>query len=195
VLFKKIKMKKLKQNFITNQHVPVKLPAKRKPFLLYQAIVSIRSTLLVLLTHHVALPVLKIVRKPEVFCYNRQQLLSFKEGTVGKALVTMLDANKLTLLTHYAKHDIKHILLGYNTSDKGEVCLQCFMLGNGRYTFPVISTVLFGLLLIPEHWSVFIQAYKRGRATSPISHLNWAQIVHKQTIALQQKLQLNIFYP
>ncbi len=155
---------------------------------MYRVIVKLRSAVLVFLTHSIALPILKVVRKPQVFPYNRQQLLQMQEGTLGKALIKMLDANNLQLLPYYAKHDIKHILLGYDTTDKGEVCLQCFMLGNRHISFPVFITVVFGFIAVPEHWSSFIKAYKRGRQSNAIDGWKWFEILQEPVEVLQQKI-------
>ena len=156
---------------------------------MYSFIVKIRSAILVFLTHSIALPILKIIRKPQLFPYNRQQLLQMDEGTLGKELIGMLDTNNLQLLSYYAKHDIKHIILDYDTTDKGEVCLQCFMLGNGHISFPVFITVVFGFVTIPEHWKSFAAAYKRGRKSDAIENWKWFDILNVPVGVLQNKIQ------
>jgi ubiquinone biosynthesis protein Coq4 len=155
---------------------------------MYQKVVATRSRILVFLTHHLALPVLKLIRKPSVFPYTAEELEAFPEGTLGKDLVHLLKANRFKLLTHYAKHDMKHLLLGYATTDEGEVCLQAFMLGNGHVSFPVVTTILFGLVTMPEYWSSFRKAYRRGKGCPPISNWNWFEIVKENTLSLQQKI-------
>ena len=115
---------------------------------IYSFIKKCRSALLVYLTHKMALPVLRLIRKPIVFPYTAEELKHFPEGTLGKELVNFLEIKKLELLPYYAKHDIKHILLGYDTTDEGEGCLQCFMLGNRHVSFPVIATVLYGCMAL-----------------------------------------------
>src|SRR5579862_27859 len=87
---------------------------------LYRRAVHLRSRALVFLTHQLALPLLKLIRRPEVFAYSKEQLQLFPKGTLGNDLVCMLEANRFELLTHYAKYDMKHILLGYPTTDEGE---------------------------------------------------------------------------
>lgn len=153
---------------------------------MYQTYVNVRSRLLVYLTHKLALPVLKLIRKPEVFPFSRNQLMQFPEGSLGKALIVMLEENDFELLTHYAKHDMKHILLDYPTSDKGEVCLQAFMLGNGHISFPVLSTLAFGVITMPEYWKAFYQAFQRGRQANSIHHWQWCEVVHQPTTQLKQ---------
>lgn len=159
---------------------------------MYRIIVKIRSAVLVFLTHHIALPILKIIRQPQLFPYTREQLSQMQEGSLGRELIAMLDKNNLQLLPYYAKHDIKHILLGYDTTDKGEVCLQCFMLGNGHMSFPVFITVLFGAVAAPEYWGSFVQAYKKGKRSIPINSWKWFEILQEPITALRQKIQLPV---
>ncbi len=118
---------------------------------MHKIIVQLRSRLLVFLTHNMALPILRIIRVPQVFPYSPAELHLLPDGALGKELITMLESKNLQLLPYYAKHDIKHILLQYDTTDEGEVCLQCFMLGNGHISFPVLATVIYGILTIPEY--------------------------------------------
>lgn len=111
-----------------------------------------------------------------------------QDGTLGKDLVKMLDKNKLELLPYYVKHDIKHILLEYDTTGEGEVCLQCFMLGNGHLSFPVAATVSFGLFTMPEHWLLFLKAFKRGRRSAAIENWKWHSLLELPTASLIQSI-------
>jgi len=156
---------------------------KRSPFP-----VRLRSTVLVFLTHNMALPVLKLVRRPQPFPYSKEELQAFPEHTIGKELLAFLEQRNLQLLPHYAKHDIKHILLEYDTTDEGEVCLQCFMLGNRHLSFPVLATVLYGILTMPEYWSRFRKAFARGRRSMPIANLDWMGILKDDTRILINKI-------
>ena len=78
---------------------------------MYQLIIRFRSKLLVMLTHGVALPFLKVIRKPQKFPWTEVELYELPNGTLGKDLIEYLAAKKLKLLPYYARHDIKHILL------------------------------------------------------------------------------------
>ncbi len=154
----------------------------------YQQIKGARSVLLVFLTHRLALPLLKKVRKPEYFPYTVESLQQFPVNTLGYDLVHFLHRKELQLLPYYAKHDIKHILLQYDTTDEGEVCLQSFMLGNRHISFPVVATVLYGFITMPEYWSSFRRAYTRGRQCKPIDGWNWFGILHLPTKHLQNMI-------
>lgn len=155
---------------------------------MYKIITQLREKLLVYLTHKMALPLLRYIRRPQKFSYSREALQQMPDGALGKDLIKMLDKNQLQLLPYYVKHDIKHILLGYDTTGEGEVCLQCFMLGNRHLSFPVAATVLFGLFTMPEYWPVFIKAYKRGRSSIEIEGWPWFSLLELSTQSLIQKI-------
>jgi ubiquinone biosynthesis protein Coq4 len=155
---------------------------------MYKLLVKIRSFLLVFLTHNMALPILKVIRSPEKFPYTREDLYQLPAGTLGNRLVNMLDRKGLKLLPYYARHDIKHILLEYDTTDEGEVCLQYFMLGNGHLSFPVVATVLYGTLTMPEYWKSFRKAYGRGVRAVPIKNWEWFKLIDQPVTLLITKL-------
>ena len=155
---------------------------------MYQYIVKVRSAILVFLTHSLALPFLKLVRKPTLFPFTPASLMKMPAGTLGRDLVEYLHHKNLQLLPYYAKHDIKHILLEYDTTDRGEVCLQCFMLGNRHMSFPVIATVAYGIFTMPEYWKYFYQAFKRGRQCGPVEPWKWFEILQVQTNELRKRI-------
>ena len=148
----------------------------------------LRTKLLVLLTHNIALPVLRQVRKPSLFQHSELELYQLPEGTLGKDLFTFLEKRNLSLMPHYARHDIKHVLLGYDTTDEGEICLQSFMLGNGRVSFPVLATVIYGLVTMPEYWGKMKAAYKLGKQSNSFHYWNWNDLVSEQTDVLRDKI-------
>ncbi len=154
----------------------------------YAKWIKVRSQLLVYLTHNMALPFLRLVRQPEIFPYSIQALSEMEAGTMGNDLYLFLKKRDLQLLPYYAKHDMKHILLQYDTTDVGEVSLQCFMLGNRHVSFPVAATVAYGFLTMPEYWSKFAAAFKKGRASEPIGDWKWFTVVKERTSALKQKI-------
>ncbi len=146
---------------------------------MYKLIIRLRSSLLVFLTHNMALPILRLVRAPEKFPFSREHLHALPEGTLGKALVEMLDSKQLKLLPYYARHDI---------TDRGEASLQCFMLGNGHLSFPVVATVLYGVVTMPEYWSRFRIAFRKGKYATPISGWPWFDILDQPVATLVEKI-------
>jgi hypothetical protein len=149
---------------------------------------NIRKRIMTYLAHEVALPYFRLMRKGYKFPYTVKQLQRFPDGTVGKELFHFFMNNKLDMLPDYEKHDIKHVVLGYPPSEEGEVSLQCFMLANGRITFPVIFIVIVGLTIMPDKWNVFREAWKRGRTTHSLKNLDWFGLVPQQLNIVTNKI-------
>lgn len=150
-----------------------------------------RSAVLVFLTHKIALPLLKILRRPNPFTFSKAELMHLPAGTLGNDLFLFLEKRNLPLLKHYARHDVKHVLLNYDTTDEGEICLQSFMLGNGRFSFPVVATVLFGMMTMPEHWKNMQSAYRKGKTCQSFHHWQWNKLMLDQTKDLRNKIFYN----
>ena len=152
---------------------------------------KVRETILVILTHKIALPMLKLVRRPNEFTYSEDELKSLPVGTLGNDLFVFLKQRNLPLLKHYARHDLKHVLLGYDTTEEGETCLQSFMFGNGRISFPVLATVTYGFITMPEYWSNMKEAFQMGRKGNSIHAWKWNEILKEPTEELRRKIFIN----
>ena len=149
---------------------------------------KIRENILVFLTHKIALPMLKLVRRPSSFAYSETDLQSFPSGTLGNDLFIFLKQRDLPLLKHYVRHDLKHVLLGYDTTEEGEACLQSFMFGNGRISFPVLATVTYSFITMPEYWSKMKDAFLHGKKSNPIHPWKWNKILKEPTEELRRKI-------
>ena len=154
-------------------------------------LIKLRTAILVMLTHKVALPLLKKIRKPLLFPFTEQQLSELPAGTLGNDLYHFLKKRNFRLLKHYSRHDMKHILLGYDTTDEGEACLQCFMFGNGRVSFPVLATVVYSLLTMPEYWRSMRTAYQKGKLAGPVHDLPWPKLMTEKTAGIREKIFTN----
>ena len=154
-------------------------------------LIKIREAILVFLTHKIALPMLKLVRRPNEFTYNENELQSLPAGTLGNDLFVFLKQRNLPLLKHYARHDLKHVLLGYDTTEEGEACLQSFMLGNGRVSFPVLATVAYSFFTMPEYWHKMKMAFLQGKKSNPIHLWQWNDILKEPTEELRRKVFSN----
>ncbi|MEJ8841317.1 Coq4 family protein [Lacibacter sp. H375] len=149
---------------------------------------KLRSNILVMLTHTIALPILKIVRRKKKFPYSMEQLSALPFETVGNELWQLLNAENLRLLPYYERHDIKHVVLNYPFTDEGEVSLQFFMLANGRVSFPVLATVIYGLVTMPEYYSSFKKAWQRGKQSKSLENMDWFGIMEQPLTVVQQQV-------
>lgn len=149
---------------------------------------KIRAQFLVFLAHKVGLPYFKMVRKQPAFPYTTADLTAMPTESVGFQLHQFFENNALDLLPYYEKHDIKHIILDYPPTEEGEVCLQTFMLANGRITIPILIAVYYGWLTMPEYWSSFKSAWRRGRKNMPLSNLDWIALVPQNINSVKANL-------
>jgi ubiquinone biosynthesis protein Coq4 len=154
-------------------------------------LLKFRETILVFLTHKIALPMLKLVRRPNEFTYSEVDLQSLPSGTLGNDLFIFLKQRNLPLLKHYARHDLKHVLLGYDTTEEGEACLQSFMFGNGRISFPVLATVTYSFITMPEYWSKMKEAFLQGKKSDSIHPWKWNELLKEPTEKLRRKIFIN----
>ena len=153
---------------------------------------KVRESILVILTHKIALPMLKLVRRPNEFTHSEDDLQSMPSGTLGNDLFMFLKQRNLPLLNHYARHDLKHVLLGYDTTEEGEACLQSFMFGNGRISFPVLATVTYSFITMPEYWSKIKEAFRQGKKSNPIHGWKWNELLKEPTEELRRRIYTNI---
>jgi hypothetical protein len=63
-------------------------------------------------------------------------------------------------------------------------------MGNGHMSFPVFITVFFGGLTMPEYWSSFKKAYKRGKRSIPVADWKWTEMVYERTAEIKRKISL-----
>ena len=152
-----------------------------------KTIKTLRSKLLELLTHKIALPIIGKFRKRPPFPYSMEQLLSFSDGTLGKDLALYLAKKNFKLLPNYERHDCKHIILQYEMDEEGEARMQFYFLGNRHYSIPVVMTVFICFVLMPEHWGKFYYEFKKGRRAKTFNNVDFNRIVLHNTKELRKQ--------
>ncbi|MBA3705595.1 MAG: hypothetical protein H0W84_06750 [Bacteroidetes bacterium] len=65
--------------------------------------------------------------------------------------------------------------------------MQFYFLGNRHYSVPVILTVALCFFLMPEHWSVFKDEFKKGRKGKPFTEVDFGSIVIMKTKELRKQ--------
>lgn len=148
---------------------------------------QLRSHLLELLTHKVALPVITRFRKKINFSYSFDDLLQLPAGTLGNDLALYLQKKNFELLPNYERHDCKHIILNFEMDEVGEARMQWYFFGNGRYSLPVILTIVLVFVLMPEHWRLFFYEFRRGRNAPRFNGIDFNELVELPTEALRKR--------
>ncbi|MCB0707568.1 MAG: hypothetical protein KDC34_19770 [Saprospiraceae bacterium] len=116
------------------------------------------------------------------------QLRSFPTGSLGKELAAFIDEHGFELLPLYESHDVYHLLLGFPATVPGEGAMQFCLLGNGKKSPAVYITVLFSLILLPEHIPYFLQAYRKGKEALPIGKWDFQHLLYEPVCELQSMI-------
>jgi ubiquinone biosynthesis protein Coq4 len=100
---------------------------------------------------------------------TKADLRQYPDGSLGRGLAEFLDQNNFDILPFLETHDVYHVLLGYKPTIVDEARLYFWLLGNGKRSVEVFSTVLSGFVFLPDYWSDLMQHYRRGKACRNIA--------------------------
>jgi hypothetical protein len=134
-------------------------------------------------------PIYKAVMpKNRAWTLTKEQLRVFPQGSLGKDLANFMDSHNFDMLPFLETHDVYHVLLGYQPTIVEEARLYFFLLGNGKYSFEVINTVLVSLFLLPDYWGDLFQHYRKGAACGKIAHWDFRYLMHENTDLLRGRI-------
>lgn len=111
---------------------------------------------------------------------------SLPAGTVGHDLALMLDSRGLRLVPGFAKHDLDHLILGYGMDAEEELCMQAYLIGNGRWQ-PQVFLFLSSAVLLPGLWPTLWAHYNSGRQSPAITSLTFDECLTRNTDQLRQQ--------
>lgn len=121
-------------------------------------------------------------------CCNQKMayMRSLPVHTVGHDLARMLDSKGLKLIPGFAKHDLDHLILGYGMDPEEELCMQAYLIGNGRWQLQVFL-FLSSAVLLPGLWSALWAHYKLGRQGPALTALTLDDCLTQKTDQLRRK--------
>lgn len=146
------------------------------------------SRKMISLAFSIGIPAFELFHNRPRLTQRTRELAGYPIGTLGREIGDCLLKYGLRPLPFFESHDLKHVLLGYGMTPVDEIRLQAFVIGNGNRSLPTIVLFIFGAMLLPEEWPSFRDAFRRGKATIPIS--SWSVESHglQQADALRQML-------
>jgi ubiquinone biosynthesis protein Coq4 len=132
--------------------------------------------LLWLLDNVVAVHAKVYLRRP-VWGILRENMLRYPTGTLGYELGRFLTREGLQPVDRIERHDAFHILLDFSTSLEDEAAMQFFLVANGKISPFTLATAAFTLLVMPDKWGLFLQAFRRGRKARSIAKWNFLALL------------------
>jgi ubiquinone biosynthesis protein Coq4 len=121
---------------------------------------------------------------------SAESLLIYPKNSLGYFLSEFYRIQKFAPIPKAEHHDVFHVLFGYNTGVRDEVCMQFVLAGNGKRSPFTLSTCFISLLLFPEHFKYFKKAWQRGKNSLPFTHLHFKQFLNKDIIQLRKQFKL-----
>jgi ubiquinone biosynthesis protein Coq4 len=161
----------------------------------YQTVNALRELILTKLVG-ILNPIYKLMMpKNKSWHLTKADLRQFPEGSLGKGLANFLDQNQFDILPFLETHDVYHVLLGYKPTILDEARLYFWLLGNGKRSIEVLSTVLSGIVFLPDFWSILFQDYRRGKACRDISQWDFQGLMTKDLEILRGVVYRKIDHP
>lgn len=115
-----------------------------------------------------------------------ERLRSLPRHTVGHDLAKMLDRKGLKLIPGFEKHDLNHLILGYDMEPEAELCMQAYLVGNGHWQ-PQCFLFLSSAILLPGLWSRLWVHFNLGRRSEPLTSLNLQACLTQRTDLVRRK--------
>ncbi len=116
-------------------------------------------------------------KKKEPWGITSSQLLEMPRDTFGYHLGTFLSTNGFELIPKVERHDAYHVLTGFGTTVEEEIALQYTCFANGKRTPYLFGVLLFGTLLLPEYFKLYVKAYRYGKQANSFHHFDFKEVL------------------
>lgn len=126
--------------------------------------------------------------KQKAWRTQRKDLAKFEEGSLGKDLYCFLSKHHFEVEPKLESHDVGHVLLGYETDVKNEICMQFFYLGSGKKSVYSLLTTVLGYLILPEAYKDFNKAYRNGKNAINFQDWDFEYLLNEPTKTLQAQI-------
>jgi len=100
---------------------------------------------------------------------KREELIACPPKSLGNELGKFLLKENFHSIPMIERHDVFHLLFGFNTQTKDEVAMLCFLVGNGKVTLFTTLSAIGAVLVYPERLPYFIYHFHRGRNALNVS--------------------------
>ena len=119
---------------------------------------------------------------------TRKQLLTFPDGSLGKALGDFLNTNGFELIAKVERHDAYHVLLGFGTQSQDEVALQYLCFANGKRSKYLFGVICVGTLLLPEYLPYYRRCYQLGKKLNSFHDLDYLPLLKTDLSELRKAI-------
>lgn len=118
-----------------------------------------------------------LFKKHEPWGIYKEELLTYPDDSFGKHLGLFLQKNNFELIAKVERHDAYHTLTGYGTNVEDEIALQCLCYGNGKRSIYLYGAVILGVIILPEYFKYYYDAYCIGKNANSFHHYDYKKLL------------------
>lgn len=120
---------------------------------------------------------------------NPADYLKFNKGSLGNELGLFYTKNHFKPVDRAERHDVFHILFGFDTTVKAECELQFFLAGNGKWSVFTFGTCAIGFILFPSWLKDFKNSYQIGKQYVNVNQFDFYSELNTNLIYLKNQLK------
>lgn len=92
--------------------------------------------------------------------------------SLGNNLADYMEKNNIRFKQNLDRHDLKHIVLGYEMNMPDELRIHSFLLGNRCYNLMSMAYLFICVAVVPEIIPTLRKDFKRGRKAKKMREIN-----------------------
>lgn len=120
-----------------------------------------------------------------------EDYLKFKKDSLGNELGLFYSKNHFKPVDRAERHDVFHVLFGFDTTVKSECELQFFLAGNGKWSVFTIGTCIIAFVLFPSWLKNFKNSYQLGKQYVNVNQFDFYRELNTNIFCLQNQLKTN----
>ncbi len=118
-------------------------------------------------------------RKKRKWVFTEEQLLLFKDDSLGKTLGEFYKKHGFRMIPQMENHDVYHLISEYSTSMIDEIAMQYLLFGNGKRSAYLLGVLLLGTVVFPEYFSQYKKAFIKGKNMRRFYHLDFESLLQQ----------------
>lgn len=132
------------------------------------------------------------VLKDRSWNYSFDEFGRMPKNSLGKRFYDYMKKNRIPYKPNLIRHDMKHILLGYEMAMPDEMHLHTYLIGNRSWN--VLGTVYLAicLMIVPEYLPRLKRDYWRGKLSIRLKQVDLRNFLHKDLNECRTALKIQL---
>lgn len=136
-----------------------------------------------------------IVLKERNWPYQIEDYQKMVKDSLGYQYHQCISTNKIEYKANLIKHDMKHLILGYDMTIRNELNIVAFLLGNKSANKVSLIYLMTCLVFVPEYIPKLKTHYKRGQNAKRLNDFNLSDFVEKELNGIRLTLEIDDLNP